>query len=75
LEIGVGRLRAFGPQEHAPVPVAILGEIRNLPPDAKLAYACRPFEETAFWDARLLGLDAHTGRRIVPMCFQAEVLG
>ena len=46
--------------------------IRDLPPDAKLAYACQPSEELAFWDARLLGLDAHTGRRIVPMCFQAE---
>ena len=48
-------------------------EIRGLPLGAKLAYACRASEEVAFWEARLLSLDAHTGRRIVPMCFQAEV--
>jgi hypothetical protein len=55
--------------------MAILATIRNLPPDAKLAYACQPSEELSFWDARLIGLDAHAGRRIVPMCFQAETLG
>jgi hypothetical protein len=65
-------LQAFGPHEYAPVPTAILDEIRSLPPDAKLAYACQPLEELTFWDARLLGIDAHTGRRIVPMCFQAD---
>ena len=48
---------------------------RHLPPDAKLAYACQPFEELAFWDSRLLGIDAHTGRRIVPMCFEADFFG
>ena len=34
-----------------------------------------PLEEAAFWDSQLLGLDAHTGRRVVPMCFQAETAG
>ena len=75
LEIGVGRLQAFGPQVDAPIPLGILAEIRGLSPDAKLAYACRPSEEIVFWNARLLGVDAHTGRRIVPMCFQAETAG
>jgi len=79
LEFGVGlgvlRLWRFGPGTYPPVPGAILAEIRSLPSDAKLAYACLPFEEVAFWDARLLALDAHTGRRIVPMCFEADTFG
>jgi hypothetical protein len=69
------QLQAFGPHEYAPVPEEVLIAITNLPPDAKLAYACQPFEELAPWDARLLGLDAHTGRRIVPMCFEADFFG
>jgi hypothetical protein len=73
--LGIVQLQAFGPHEYPPVPTAILTSIRNLPPDAKLAYACRPLEELTFWDARLLGVDAHTGRRIVPMCFQADFFG
>ena len=73
--MGIVRLQSFGPQGYEPVPVEILAEFRTLPPDAKLAYACRPSEEVAFWEARLLGLDAHTGRRVVPMCFQAETFG
>jgi len=73
--VGVVRLQGFGPREYPPVPVAILEAIRRLPREAKLAYACRPSDENAFWDAQLLGLDAHTGRRIVPMCFQADFFG
>jgi hypothetical protein len=57
------------------VPVATLNVIRNLPPSAKLAYACLPFEEISFWDAQLLALNAHTQRPVVPMCFQAETFG
>ena len=79
LEFGIGlgiiRLQVFGPRDYAPVPVELLAAIKALPSDAKLAYGCRPFEEIAFWDSRLLGLQAHTGRTIVPMCFQAESLG
>ena len=69
------QLQSFGPHEYPPVPEKILAAIRSLPPDAKLAYACQPFEELAPWDARLLGLDAHTGRRVVPMCFEADFFG
>ena len=79
MEFGIGlgiiRLQTFGPRDYAPVPVELLAAIRGLPSEAKLAYACRPFEELAFWDSRLLGLQAHTGRTVVPMCFQAEFLG
>ena len=79
LELGAAlsyvQLQAFGPHEYAPVPEEVLTGIRDLPPDAKLAYACQPFEELAPWDARLLALDAHTGRRIVPMCFEADFFG
>jgi hypothetical protein len=69
---GVLRLEEFGPHDYDPVPVAILGAIRDLPPDAKLAYACQPYEELAFWNPKLESIYAHTGRPVVPMCFEAE---
>ncbi len=82
LQLGLGvasavtRLQVFGPHTYRPTPVAILDAIEELPPDAKLAYACQPADkEVAFWDARLLGLAAHTDRRIVPMCFESESFG
>ena len=53
----------------------MLAAIRSLPSDAKVAYACRPLEEVAFWAAQLVAIDAHTGRRMVPMCFQADLEG
>ena len=78
LELGAAlsyvQLQAFGPHEYAPVPEEILAGIRDLPDDAKLAYACQPFEELAPWDARLLGLDAHTGRRVVPDVLRIRLL-
>jgi hypothetical protein len=68
------RLQEFGPHDYEPIPLTVLRDISRLEPDAKLAYACRPFEEVAFWDPRLASIDAHTGRRIVPMCFQANLV-
>ena len=73
--ISVVRLQEFGPRAESAVPMAILDAIEELPPGAKLAYACGPSEEVAFWEARLLGIDAHTGHRIVPLCFQADTSG
>ena len=73
LSIGQGLL--FGGEDHVPVPLTILAAIEQLPADAKLAYGCLPAEEAAFWDAQLLGLDAHTGRRVIPMCFESETFG
>jgi hypothetical protein len=82
IQLGVGavhgllRLEQFGPSEDSqPITVSVLQAIRQLPPNAKLAYACRPFEEISFADASLLSIDAHTGRRVVPMCFEAEFFG
>jgi hypothetical protein len=75
---GVVRLQGFGPGGRLSpqaVPVAILAAISSLPPGSKLAYACRPFEDGAFWNPSLLAFDAHTGRRMVPMCFEASFLG
>lgn len=74
LGIGITRLIRFGPGNYEPVPSQILAAIRSLPADAKLAYSCQPNEELAYWDSRLLGISAHTGRRIVSMCFQSEAL-
>jgi hypothetical protein len=73
--LSIVRLEVFGPGAYPAVAVPLLAEIRRLPSDAKLAYACQPFEESTFWNARLLALDAHTGRRVVPMCFESEILG
>jgi hypothetical protein len=68
------RLQEFGPRlDHQPISTSLLASIRQLPPKAKLAYACRPFEEISFADSSLITIDAHTNHRVVPMCFQAEV--
>ncbi len=79
IELGAGlailRLQSHGPHYNPPVPTAFLDSIRELPPDAKLAYSCDPTEEVAIWDAKLLGITAHTDRHVVPMCFQSEILG
>jgi len=69
------RLQRFGPRDYEPVPLALLDAIQGLPEDAAIAYACQPAEEIAFWDARLLAITAHTGRGVVPMCFESEFLG
>jgi hypothetical protein len=71
--ISVVRLQEFGPRTDSSVP--ILNAIKDLPKDAKLAYACGSSEEVAFWEARLIGVDAHTGHRVVAMCFQADTSG
>jgi hypothetical protein len=71
---GLGRLQG-GPPDFQPIPVSLLQAIRQLPADAKLAYACQSFEEISFVNSKLLGIDAHTGRRVVPLCFEADVNG
>jgi hypothetical protein len=71
----VQRLYEFGPGHYDPVPVAALDFIRTMPPQAKLAYACAQVEEVAPWDARLISITAHTGRKVVPLCYQADVFG
>jgi hypothetical protein len=78
LEVGVAnglfRLQTFGAQvEELPIPVSLLEAIKQLPTDAKLAYVCKPLDETGFTVPRLLSIDAHTDRRVVPMCFGADV--
>jgi hypothetical protein len=70
---GVVRLVAFGPRGQV-VPVGLLEVIRQLPPDARLAYACMPFSEIGPGTPELLGINAHAGRRVVPMCYEAENL-
>ena len=71
--LGIVRLQGVGPSGYEPVPVDLIGAIRQLPADARLAYWCDgPFDEIAFGTPQLLSLDAHTGRRVVPMCFEAE---
>jgi hypothetical protein len=71
--LGTIRLQAFGPH-GVEIPVSVLAVIRQLPPDAKLAYTCQPLSESGFGVPGFLSIDAHAGRRVVPMCFEAEVL-
>lgn len=66
------QLRGFGPLPYTPTPVAALEALRSLPPGSKAAYGCNPLENFAPWDASLVSLDAHTGVRMVPMCFMAD---
>jgi hypothetical protein len=73
--LSVIRLQGFGPGDYPAIPLAILSAVRDLPADARLAYACQPGEEVAYWEPRLLSIDAHAARRVVPMCFEAETLG
>jgi hypothetical protein len=66
-------LVASGPlDEREPIPVEVLDRIRALPADARLAYSCRSLEEATFAQPQLLSIDLHTGRRVVPLCFQAD---
>ena len=79
MELGVGigiiGLQGNGPDTQSGVPLEILAAIKALPAGAELAYACRPFGEVSFATPNLLAIDAHTGRGIVPMCFEADVFG
>ena len=74
LAFGVVRLGAFGPGDYPPVR-GDPGRDRGLPPRRQAR-----LRVPAVGGVGLLGcgtrsaLDAHTGRRIVPMCFQAETL-
>ena len=68
----IQRLYEFGPGHYRAVPVDVLDFMRGTPGGARFAYSCVAFEEVATWDARLVSLTAHTGRTVVPMCFQAD---
>ncbi len=70
--IGTIQLRAFGPLDYDPTPVEALSRLKELPSGSKAAYGCRAVENFAPWDASLISLDAHTGVRMVPMCFMAD---
>jgi hypothetical protein len=72
--LAIPRLQAFGPALYPPTPTAMLNAIGDLPNRSKLAYACKPFGEFAFWDPHLVTINAHTGQRAVPLCFQADMM-
>lgn len=67
------RLQFFGGGDQM-IPKTVMDRVRQLPPDAKLAYTCQPLSESGWAVPRLLSIDAHTGRAVVPMCFEAETL-
>jgi hypothetical protein len=77
LELGaipaMTRLQLFGSTTYPPIPLDILAAIETLPADAKLAYSCKPDEEFAFSTPALVSIYAHTGRRVVPMCYELDV--
>lgn len=66
------QLQALGPIGAKVTAVSTLYALRVLPAGAKAAYACDPLENFAPWDASLIALDAHTGVRLIPMCFMAD---
>jgi hypothetical protein len=70
----IHRLRAFGATAENLVSVDLLASIRSLPPTARLAYSCGPRDEVAPWEPSLISIEAHSGRPMVPMCFEADVL-
>jgi hypothetical protein len=70
--ISGAQLQAFGPLGFSPTPVDALAALRALPPGSKAAYGCDVLENFAPWDASLVSIDAHTGVRMVPMCFIAD---
>ena len=70
--ISGAQLQAFGPLGYPPTPVDALAALRGLPPGSKAAYSCYVLENFAPWDASLVSIDAHTGVRMVPMCFIAD---
>ena len=67
------RLEVAGSRDDAPIPVSLLDAIKRLPADSELAYACQPFEEVSYGNPKLISIDAHTDRRVVPMCFAADI--
>jgi hypothetical protein len=73
--ISLVRLERRGSGDYPATPISMLEAIRSLPADARIAYACQPRLEVAFWEPWLLSLDAHTGRRMVLMCFVPDSLG
>ncbi len=68
------RIAQFSPRDYPPIPLEVIAAIETLEPEAKIGYACRQQEEIAYWDARLLSIDMHTARRVVPLCFEADFL-
>ena len=69
--VGV-QLRALGTLGYDPTPVAALARLQQLPRGSKAAYGCDPLENFAPWDYGLISIEAHTGVRLVPMCFMAD---
>jgi hypothetical protein len=69
----VQRLRAFGATAENVIPLDLLASIRTLPASARLAYSCGSRDEVAPWEPSLISIEAHTGRPVVPMCFEADV--
>jgi hypothetical protein len=67
------QLERFGPKEGWTISAGALEAFGELPPGSKMAYACEPYENVAPWDASLIAIDAHTGVRMIPMCYMADV--
>lgn len=66
------QLYRFGPGYDPPIATSTLAAIGRLPDGAKMAYSCAPYEVFAPWDSSLIAIDAHTGVRMVPMCYSAD---
>lgn len=67
------RLQEFGFSPTNSMPTAILEEVARLPEGSAVAYQCGAESELAFWNPRLVSIDAYTGRHVVTLCFQSEI--
>ena len=65
------RLQAFGPPGYEPIPVGLLEAIADCP-RTPAGVLVRGHSTRAPLDPQLLSIDAHTGHRVVPMCFEAD---
>lgn len=65
-------LRGLGSGDFGATPLPALGRLRELPMGSKAAYRCTPTENFAPWDYSLISIEAHSGVRLVPMCFMAD---
>jgi len=66
LAVGLAQLRGYREDGYT-YPAATVSFIQGLPPEAKLGYGC--VHEPNTLEPELVGLDAITGRRLVPLCY------
>ncbi len=73
--VALQRVGLNGPSREPAVPLDLLAIIRDLPADARVAYACRSDEEATYGTPNLLALSVYGGHPLIPMCFERDLFG